>query len=99
MDRYIISYRNRDRGDFSLDLMEQQIPCTERAAAEQFNYLRDQMGDRFEFRVEKLDGYFNSFEDVTSRIESLADEMLTEAEIEALLDYEHERIERAMLHV
>jgi len=91
--RYIIDYREADRGNWSSDLMQHEIPNTKRQAAELLRELQEQMAAS-EFRVTFLDFETNTFADVTLSIETMAEELAADEEYQAAEDYSHIEQER-----
>ncbi len=91
-DDYIIFYREIDRGDWMLDTMGEEIPSSMDQAGTLLAYLREQMGDAYEFKVECL-SIHGPREDVTSKVEGLLDAQQAEMARHAAEDAAHVRSE------
>lgn len=94
MDRYIIEYRDIARGDWSCDLMQAPTPHSKSNAAHTLEFLREQTGNGYEFRVTLLDHLEGTFADVTLSVEMAIEERAERLNREALEDDAHERQER-----
>ena len=93
MDRYIIEYRDEARGDWSIDYMQAPTPHSANNAAHVLTYLRDQMGEGYEFRVAMLDEMEGTFADVTISIEMIIADREEAKAREIAEDCAHERSE------